>query len=330
MKEASNTRGVWPYLALLAGVLCIAWSAIFVRWTDIPGPASAFYRLLIPTVVLLPTWFFDRGENRVDLKTLIIIAIGGLFFALDLAFFNTSILLTSAANATILGNNTPIFVGLLTWLVFRRRPRLAYWLGLALAISGSLVIVRGDLLRHMKLGSGDAMALTASACFGVYLLATERVRAHTSTLGFLRPAILSSTIFLFVINLALGISLAVPRGHTWAALLGLGLISQLGGYLALTYALGHLPATVTSVSLLSQVPLTAILAAVLIGEPLSSSQILGGAFVLAGVGLANRRSHPAEEANATLCEACEHEGPESPAVTTKPEYERTQPNSARL
>jgi hypothetical protein len=29
--------------------------------------------------------------------------------------------------------------------------------------------------------------------------------------------------------------------------------------------------------------------------------------VLGGVGLANRRSHPAEEANATLCEAAEHE-----------------------
>jgi drug/metabolite transporter (DMT)-like permease len=327
MKETRNTHGVWPYLALAAGVLCIAWSAIFVRWTDIPGPASAFYRLLIPTVVLLPTWFIDRGANRVDLKTLTIIATGGLFFALDLAFFNTSILVTSAANATILGNNTPIFVGLLTWLVFRRRPKLAYWLGLALAISGSLVIVRGDLLRHMKLGSGDAMALTASACFGAYLLATERVRAHTSTLGFLRPAILSSTIFLFLINLGLGISLAVPHGRTWAALLGLGLISQLGGYLALTYALGHLPATVTSVSLLIPVPLTAILAAVLLGEPLSGSQILGGAFVLAGIGLANRRSHPAEEANATLCEAGEHENGELHGMTGNLEYERREPSA---
>lgn len=291
----------------MVGILCIAWSAIFVRWTNIPGPASAFYRLLIPALVSSPSWFFDRNNEHADYKTLGIIALGGLFFALDLAFFNTSILLTSAANATILGNNTPIFVRLLTWLLFRRRPSQAYWLGLALAIAGSLVIVRGDLLRHIKLGSGDAMALTASAGIGVYLIATERVRQYTSTLGFLRLAILSSTFFLLVINLALGISLAIPRGHTWAALLGLGLISQLGGYLALTYALGHLPATVTSVSLLSQVPLTAFLAAFLLAEPLSGAQILGGALVLAGVGLANRRRHPAEEANATLCAAGEHE-----------------------
>ncbi|HXM95971.1 MAG TPA: DMT family transporter [Candidatus Dormibacteraeota bacterium] len=307
MTEPHNTHGIWPYLALAAGIMCIAWSAIFVRWTDMPGPASAFYRLLIPAMVLLPTWLFDRHSARVDAKTLAVIAAGGLFFALDLAFYNTSILRTSAVNATLLGNDTPIFVGLLTWLVFRQRLTLAFWLGLVLAIAGSLAIVWGDLVRHIKLGSGDAMALAASACFAVYLMATERVRTTTSTLVFLRLAIVTSAIFLFAINLALGISLSIPPGHSWAALLGLGLISQLGGYFALTYALGHLPATVTSVSLLSQGPLTAVLAAMLLAEPLARSQILGGALVLAGVGLANRRTHPAEEANATLCEAADHE-----------------------
>jgi drug/metabolite transporter (DMT)-like permease len=110
-----------------------------------------------------------------------------------------------------------------------------------------------------------------------------------------------------VINLAMGVSLAVPTGRSWAALLGLGLISQLGGYLALTYALGHLPATVTSITLLAQVPLTALLGAWLLAEPLAGAQLLGGALVLVGIGLANRRRAPAEEANATLCEAGEHE-----------------------
>ena len=61
----------------------------------------------------------------------------------------------------------------------------------------------------------------------------------TSTLVFLRLAMISSAIFLFIINIALGISLKVPHGRSWAALFGLGLVSQLGGYLALTYALGQ-------------------------------------------------------------------------------------------
>lgn len=295
--EARGAYGVWPYLALVAGIVCIAWSAIFVRWTDMPGPASAFYRMLVPAVALLPTWFFQRNSARISAKTLAIIAAGGLFFALDLALYNTSILRTSAANATLLGNNTPIVVGLLTWLVFGRRPHLAFWLGLVLALGGSLVIVWGDISRHARFGAGDIMALGAAACFAVYLMATEQVRTTASTLVFLRLAMISSTIFLLVINRALGISLAIPHGHSWAALLGLGLISQLGGYLALTYAMGHLPATITSVSLLTQIPLTALLAALLLGESLVASQFIGGALVLAGVGLAHRRFHPEDEAN---------------------------------
>src|SRR5262245_36975982 len=296
---------VKAYLALAVGILCIAWSAIFVRWTSVPGATSAFYRLLIPAIILLPTWLLPAKSAKLTARSYAVIAIGGLFFALDLAFYNTSILQTNAANATLLGNNTPIVVGLLSWLLFKKRPNLSFWIGLALAVCGALVIVSSDLSRHAKFGSGDVMALVAAACFAVYLIATEQIRAHTNTLEFLRLAILSSTIFMFLFAIALRVPLTIPDRRSFLALLGLGLISQLGGYLALTYALGHLPATVTSVSLLSQGPLTAILAALLLGEPLTTAQIVGGALVLAGVGLANRLRHPEEETNPVICESAE-------------------------
>src|ERR1700719_3110960 len=138
MNERKTSEKIWPYLALLAGIACIGWSAIFVRWTDMPGPASAFYRMLIPAVLLAPTWFFPRGKSRVDFKTLAIISAGGLFFALDLAFYNTGILKSSAANATLLGNYSPVLVGLLTWMILGRKPALSFWLGLLLALAGTL------------------------------------------------------------------------------------------------------------------------------------------------------------------------------------------------
>ena len=191
-------------------------------------------------------------------------------------------------------------VGLLTWLVFRRKPAATFWLGLLLALAGTVAILWSDLTTHIGFGAGDAMALAAAAFFAVYLMATEEVRATTSTLVFIRLAMVSSVFFLLFINLAMGISLRIPAGHSWMALLALGLITQLGGYMALTYALGHLPATVTSVSLLLQGPLTAVLAALFLAEKLTEAQIFGGLLVLAGVGLANRRAHPEEEANAIL------------------------------
>jgi drug/metabolite transporter (DMT)-like permease len=95
-----------------------------------------------------------------------------------------------------------------------------------------------------------------------------------------------------VICVALGFPLVGYSPRTWLALAGLGLISQLGAYYALVYALGHLPATVTSVSLLAQVPGTAILAALLLGEPLSGVQVTGTAIVLAGIYVVNRMETP--------------------------------------
>ena len=101
-----------------------------------------------------------------------------------------------------------------------------------------------------------------------------------------------SATFLFVFDLLLGVSLRVPDARSWAALIGLGLGTQLVGYVALTYVLGHLAATVTSVGLLAQAPLTALLAAFLLHEPLSGSQVAGGSFVLVGVWTAGRHSYP--------------------------------------
>ena len=296
-EPASPNKRVLAYLALFAAIVCIGWSAIFVRWTDVPGSVSAFYRMLIPATILLLTFFFRQNAKPLSRRSIGIIALGGIFFALDLALFNSSILRTSAANATLLGNNSPIFVGLLSWLILRRRPQSSFWIGLLLAVGGSLIIVRSDLLRHTQFGLGDAMSVGAALFFAMYLLATEEVRTTTGTLQFLRLAMLSTTVALLLINIALGNSFRVANTRTWAALIGLGLISQLGGYMALTYAMGHLPATITSISLLTQGPLTALLAAVLLHEALSIAQISGGLLVLVGIGVAHRQRHPEEEAN---------------------------------
>lgn len=280
-----------PYLALAAAIAGIAWSAIFVRWAEIPGSASAFYRVLIAGAVLLP-WRLARGAtrtapNRAAIWTAVA---GGVFFALDLALWNSAVMRTQAAVASILGNNTPIFVGLMSWFVLRRRPRAAFWIGLALAMAGGVAIMSADLQEGGAAGSlaGDLQALAASVFFAAYLITTQRVRESMDTLTFNTLAIGGSIATLLVVCLALDLPMTGYSTRTWLALAGLGLVSQLGAYYALVYALGHLPATITSVGLLAQVPLTAILAALLLREPLTPIQLAGGALVLAGIYVVNR------------------------------------------
>lgn len=293
-------KRVLAYCALSAAVLGIGWSAIFIRWAAVPGPSSAFYRVFIAALVLGPLWAASLATNRRrrqqlregGLRTGLLAVLGGAFFGLDLALFNTAVLMTTATEATLFGNNAPIFVGLGTWLFFRRRPTRAFWAGLALASSGGAIVVLAGMSRQASGASltGDLLALAASVFFAAYLLTTEHVREALDTLSFSTLAIAGSVVTLLIVCVALDVPLGGFPRSTWAALLGLGLVSQLAAYFALVYALGHLPATVTSVGLLAQVPVTALLAVPLLGEPLHALQAAGATLVLAGIYIVNRGS----------------------------------------
>jgi drug/metabolite transporter (DMT)-like permease len=294
MSPRETRSSARAYLALAATIVGIAWSAIFVRWAEIPGSASAFYRVLIAGAVLLPWTAVARRRQGARARPVSPAAAwtavaGGVFFALDIALWNSAVLRTQVAIASLLGNNTPIFVGLMSWFVLRRRPRASFWIGLALAMAGAVAIMSADLGNGLGAGSlsGDLMALAASVFFAAYLITTERVRASMDTLTFNTLAIAGSIVTLLAVCVALDLPMSGYSARTWLALAGLGLISQLAAYYLLVYALGHLPATITSVGLLAQVPCTALLAALFLGEPLSATQIAGAVVVLAGIIVVN-------------------------------------------
>jgi drug/metabolite transporter (DMT)-like permease len=287
---ALSSRTPWvAFGALAVGIFCISWSAIFVRWAvGVSGPASAFYRALIGTVVLLPIWAARRGAARPSRATLGYAALGGLFFALDVACYNTAILKTSAGIATLLANTTPFFVGFGVWILFHNRPRPTFWIGLAVAAVGSTLILHTDLPAHPRVGAGDLIAVAAGFWFAAYLVTTQLARADVDTLTLSTLSIAASAAMLLVLCAVIRTPLSGYPPASWASLLALGLISQVAGYLALTYALGHLPATLTSVALLLLPPITTLLAIPLLGERPSPPQIAGGVIVLLGVLIVTR------------------------------------------
>src|SRR3954469_2586326 len=160
MPEASRhpERAAWTALSI--GVLGIGWSAILVRWSGVSGMVSAFYRLGIAAGILLP-WHLVRNRHRAPApaaaKRAAIIA--GVVFAADLAFFNTAIMMTNAANATLLGVNAPIFVAIGAWMLYGERPSNRFWAGFAVALAGMIYIVGADVVLHPTFGLGDVFAL---------------------------------------------------------------------------------------------------------------------------------------------------------------------------
>ncbi len=276
------------YLSLAVGAVCIGCSAIFVRLAGISGAASAFYRVLIAGIVLVP-WWLSRRRVRPSGRDLLLISAGGVFFGLDLVLWNSSVLLIPAATATLLANNAPVWVGLGTLFLFRQRLSLSFWIGLAVALAGMAMIVGGDAWRQLSLNTGNLLAISASLFYAAYLLMTERVRSRVDTLSFNTFCVGSNVLLLWVISLLWKVPLTGYSTKTWLALLGLGLISQLAGWLAINYALGHLRAAPVSVGLLAQPVVTTLLAMPVLGEYLNLHQAIGGVLVLTGIYLVNRQ-----------------------------------------
>ena len=296
-----NQNRFLPYIALAIGITALSLSAMFVRWSDAPGPMTGFYRVLISTFFLTP--FFLRQQKTlepIDKKYLAIPLIAGIFTAFDFAFWNSSLKYTTAANATLLGNTSPLWVALFALFFFREKLRGIFWMGLALALAGAALVMGSDFLTHPTLGVGDLMASTAAIFYASYQLTTQRGRRHIDPFRYMWLVGVSATLGMFIINIVLGYSFTGYSTQTWIIFFVTAIISQMIGYLAITYALGHLPASIVSPTLIGQPILTTILAIPLLGEIPNAIQWIGGAIALAGIYIVNQ-SHlqtPEETPNA--------------------------------
>jgi drug/metabolite transporter (DMT)-like permease len=286
MRSKSN---LLPHLSLGIAVLALGFSALFVRWAAAPGPVMGLYRMGLSTLILAPI-YQRRNQKRTALtKDLLIFpALGGVFLALDLALWNTSVLYTKAANATLMGNTAPLWVALVAWLFLRERLKFHFWIGLALTLTGAAIVLGSDFILHPTFGWGDVMALIAGLFYAGYYLVTQQGRKRLDTLSYIWWMCLSSSISLFIISLIFGMPIFGYSQQTYLAFLGSAIVTQVGGYLATTYALGHIPASVVSPTMIGQPVMTALLAIPFLGEILPANQWLGGLGVIMGIFLVHR------------------------------------------
>jgi drug/metabolite transporter (DMT)-like permease len=149
------------------------------------------------------------------------------------------------------------------------------------------VVLASDLILHPQISGGDWLALISSVFYAAYFMVTQQGRKKLPAMAYIWTMTLTSAICLLVGSQVMGFSLGGYSRETWLAFVGAAIISQVGGYFMVSYALGHLSASVVSPTMVAQPVLTALAAIPLVGETLSTSQWLGGGVVLLGVYLVN-------------------------------------------
>ncbi|MFN7036359.1 MAG: DMT family transporter [Bellilinea sp.] len=289
-----NQPKILPYLALVSGILALSLSSLFVRWADAPGAVTSFYRMAVASLVFLTIFLRQpSADRRLDRRWIFLPLLGGLFTALDHATWATAINFTRLANATLMNNLAPLWVALVAFLIWRERLSAGFWLGLVMTIGGAAWVLGSDFLARPQLNQGNLLAVLSSLFYAAYFLTTQRGRARFSTLTYVFLITAVSSLILLAVNLLLGNRLWGYSTPTLLAFLGAGLISQVIGYFSVGYALGHLPASLVSPTMIAQPVLTALMAIPLAGETLLPAQWMGGLIVLSGIYLVNisRQQH---------------------------------------
>ena len=278
-RSASPDRLGW--LALLAGTAIIAWSGVIARFLDVGPLAGAAWRmgLAVPALALGARLASGRRLAIAEAAPFAVpLILAGLAFAADVGCFHIALTGTKVANASFIGNLSPILAIVGGALFFREHPPARAWFALALALFGGWMMA--GMGPPTGLGYGDVFALAASVAYAAYLLIIKRLRlgldGPTATLW-------AAAVSAVVLALAACIRGEVLIPHSaagWIAVALLGFVSHALGQGLTSVAIGRLPVAPVALVLLAQPPFSAIIALCVLGESMSPLQILGGAIIL--------------------------------------------------
>lgn len=295
------------FIALLLGALCIGFAPILVRYSEVGPSATAFYRLLFALPLLWAWMWLDQPKTPAHRRPttrndFVLLAVAGLFFTGDLALWHWSLQFTSVANSTLLTNFAPLFVTIGAGLFLREKITGTFVTGMLVAFAGAALLVSGRIEFRPQQAWGNALAILTAVFYAGYLLTIKQLRERFTTPTTMAWSGIVSCLSLWVLAVLSNETLIPATAFGWFAVIALALVSHLGGQTLITYALGHLPAAFSSVTLLLQPLVAAMLAWVLLKERLNLWQWTGGIVILGGIFLAGRNpatAHGRDQAKTT-------------------------------
>jgi len=287
-----------PYLEALFAV--IVWGASFIATkiavSEISPIAVVWVRfaigipILFGAVLMRKQFAFPKGGEWLYFALL-----GFLGIAFHQWLQSNGLKTAQATTTAWIVATSPAFIAVLGWLAIKERLTALQSFGIALSMVGVLVVVsKGDLRSILggRFGSvGDFLILISAVNWAVFSILSRRgLKQHPSTM---------LTLWVMTIGwLITTAAFVAGRNYTeipaitargWWALLYLGVFTTGLAYIAWFDALGQLPAAQTGAFLFIE-PLASMgVAAIVLNEAVTLASVLGGAVILLGIWLVNRK-----------------------------------------
>lgn len=285
------------YLKLL--VTMALWGGTFIAGRLVVqdmGPFSAaFCRFAIASLALLLLTYAIEGRlPRPPQKLWLPIALLGLtgIFAYNVFFFSGLKTVEAGRAALIIALN-PVAIALGAALVFKDPLSRTKLVGIGLSLVGAAVVISdGDPVKLLRgdVGLGELFMLGCVISWMSYTLLGKAVMAELSPFAATTYACATGALLLLgpAIAEGLGGAIATATPTTWASLLYLGILGSAVGFSWYYDGLRQLGPARAGV-FINLVPVFAIaLAALFLQETPTSSLLLGGSLVIAGVVVTNR------------------------------------------
>lgn len=263
-------------------------------------------RTLTASLFLLPLVFFTKKTAAFKgIKTKILIV--GLFnTAIPFVLFGYAILTLSGGLTSVLNATTPMFGAIVAYLWFRDKMSISASFGLLIGFVGVYLL----MLDKVTLGQQNILvptlaALSASLCYGISANYTKRYLTGISSTVLASGSQVAATLVLLPISLFF-IPAEVPSNAAIISVLLLGVLCTGVAYIIFFHLIANLgPAKAISVTYL--IPAFGLFwGSLFLDEVITSSMIIGCAFILTGVALAtgllklSKRKIDKSEANIDL------------------------------
>lgn len=284
--NAMNRTKVPIPVFLLIGIIAISFSAIFVRWSDAPAAVTAMYRLLMTNVLMLPfLWNYRSEITSIRLRDWLRTAASGIALGLHFLFWMDSLRFTTVASSTAILTLEPIFVLAGAFLFYGQKTSRAAVIAMCVAIVGAIFIGWGDFQFSGAALKGDFLSLIGTVAVALHMLWGKGLRERISAFVYSFFVFLFAGLVLAITNVITGTSFTAYPAKEWGVFLLLAIIPTIFGHYVFNWLLKYMKASSVSMTVLGEPLGASILAYFLLGEKITTIQLLAGCLLLVGVGL---------------------------------------------
>ena len=281
-----------PFFILIIGAIAIAFSPIFVRFSDVDPIMTAFYRIFIS----LPFFLFFSSFNIIEKvkfpefnNSYVIFLVSGIFFALDLICWHWSIKLTTVSKATFLSNLAPIVVIIFSLIFLKERFSKFFYLAALLSMVGMLMLLGESFQFNKSQFIGDLLGVLTAVWYGSYIVTISQLRKKYNSTSIMFLSGIVTAIILLIVSILFEQSLIPQSLFKITIIFLLGFICQFMGQSFITYSLAYLSASLSSLCLLIQPIAATVLAYFFFQEKLTTIQFFGSALILMGIYIARTK-----------------------------------------